>query len=453
MLELSNQNTESHCLSDTNTFSFKEEICKNLSLFVINSNDSYPLLYSDIQTFMKKLLESNKTCLEMTELEHIINQTQHKFFRTNNDSCLVFGLNENEVFLSMKDENGHNEFCQVVAKLNLSTGTVQTCPGSHSNYIISFAYCAQTNSLVTGSWDQSICLYDASTMLLTQQIEVGKGIVQSLHITSELLFVGSIQYVSLFKLNMNYNEGKQETQLSLIQHTNLQDEHVYFATMTECDSLSIWMAGLSSNKIYNISLNESFETELQIIPPVLEEAQEEQDKLGMQQSHREQKQEMEKSGSIDQIRVLEERNRQLEKFNKIQNKEIENLKRELALKTKEFMNIIDTKDLEIEELNVRNFKLVRYLENQEKKQHLTAKLNNLKEDLKDKNHQLTDNKSLIQDKKSELSRALPSQNNFMDFFNLINAQMSQTSLQQNQTQEKSMSFTKQTLPRYIPNSK
>lgn len=181
----------------------------------------------------------------------MIKRTNQKFFRDNNKLCITFGSDENHVYLSMDNDIHINNCKHIAAKVNLSKKSAIKFSKDHEDEILSFLYHKSTKVLITGGKDKSFCVYNTCTMKLIQRIVVGKGEIHSLYFKSNILYVGAIQFISLYALDINL-DNYDENQIKLINHNEVSDQTVKFTTITETGKNNFWIGGHCSNKIFNL---------------------------------------------------------------------------------------------------------------------------------------------------------------------------------------------------------
>lgn len=219
----------------------------------------------DKDTFVQKLLKTDQYKYEMTEFDYMINQTQQHFYRHDNNFCIAHGPSSNEMFVVMKDNVYKNGCDHVAARLNLGNGTVKKFTRDHDHYILSLLYIFGKDVLVTGGWDQSICLYNCRTMRLIKRVIVGQGEIGSLLMKSNMLFSGSYKIVSAYQFddmtltkNMT-NNPDLICDINLIKHIEVlpqAEDEIYFTTFTNCGKTEFWLSGGNSNKIHHLSIDQ-----------------------------------------------------------------------------------------------------------------------------------------------------------------------------------------------------
>lgn len=221
---------------------------------------SFPLLYFDKNLFMDRILTSSKDKFEITEFENIITQTEQEFFRSDNDSCMIFGENQNEVFLSMKladtDDKNPPVPDHIAAKVDLVTNEIVQLSKNHKTQILSYLLDTQTGLLITGGWDQHICVYNSSNLKFIKKILVGKGEIDALMLKQNSLFIGTLKFVSILNLTQINSD---QIQSELIKHIQLSNSDVHLSSIAECGKYDLWLNGIMSNKIYRMTMTQDFE--------------------------------------------------------------------------------------------------------------------------------------------------------------------------------------------------
>jgi hypothetical protein len=106
-------------------------------------------------------------------------------------------------------------------------------------------------------------------MQLIRRVKVGKGIICSLLLKSNVLYVGGAQVVSVYSLDTTTtNDDNDETNnsknivsdVTLFKHIQVEtDDKVYFKTFTECGQFDFWLGGSNSNKIYHLLIDRNSE--------------------------------------------------------------------------------------------------------------------------------------------------------------------------------------------------
>lgn len=246
---------------------------------------AYKLLYMNKDEFMKKLLSSKKKKqFYMTAFDEIIKKTEEMFYRENNDFCIANGLNNN-LFLVMKNHVKKNDCDHVAVQFNLDKKFVQKFITHHNKEIYALLYNSDRDILITGGYDQSICVYNCSTKKLIKQVIVEKGIIHCLLLKSNVLFIGGCNIVSIYLLdspnnnnqrnddNNNNNSHMDKSQsnindvcdVSLITHIEIlpqKNKKVNFITFTDCGDFDFWLSGNDSNKIYRVVFNQKYNSNL-----------------------------------------------------------------------------------------------------------------------------------------------------------------------------------------------
>jgi WD40 repeat protein len=188
----------------------------------------------------------------------MIKQTTQQFYRENNDFCIAAGQH-NCVYLIMKDDTKINDCDHVAVKLDLSDGTVNKFSRDHDDEISSFLYNSDRNILITGGYDESICLYNCAKMKLIKRVIVDQGSIHSLLLKSNMLYIGAEGVMSVYLFHNNNNNmsnyQKAVSDISLVCHIQVAprtEEEVYLKTFTECGEFDFWFTADNSKKIYRV---------------------------------------------------------------------------------------------------------------------------------------------------------------------------------------------------------
>lgn len=227
---------------------------------------SFPIIYFVKESFMYQLLNSNKLTFDFIDFENIRNKTQYQFYRTYSDSCIIQGPIDYEVFAIMKDDTKLNKYNHVVVKLNLNDGKVKKFSRDHNKYISSLLYSSDKNFLVTGEFNQLICIYNSITMEVIKQVFVHKGSIFSLFLKSNVLYIGGDNTISVYELcikNHIKNNNDDGDRCSLndinfikhIQVTSQKEENICLNTISICEEYDFWLGGIKTNKIYNMLID------------------------------------------------------------------------------------------------------------------------------------------------------------------------------------------------------
>jgi hypothetical protein len=178
---------------------------------------------------MERILYFPDKYHQIIEFQDILNQTKQTFYRENNDFCIFSKFSENEVFLlTTKKNSKENNNTKVVAKLNLEKKSVETTPCVAPANIISLTYFDKTKTLIAGADDQFMYLYNSDSMKFFQKVSVGKGLVSSLFISDNTLYVGSNSFISVYGFQSSCPKDKSY-EIELLSHfkieTNTQPNH------------------------------------------------------------------------------------------------------------------------------------------------------------------------------------------------------------------------------------
>lgn len=220
--------------------------------------------------FMDKILdkETPSPCMKynftadkainITEFKDIMKQTKNKFYTVLNDSSIIFGKYENEIFICIKKKDNNNKSYQIGSKLTLETDEVMTLPTKYKGCINSFAY--NENKLYIGKNNSSIYIFDSDKMTYISKIKIDHGIVCSLLFESNRLFVGSESYVFIFKFHgetkISDDHKTNQSNVDKQKPHKLKHDDGILISIINADESNVWLTEFNSNKIHLISSNQ-----------------------------------------------------------------------------------------------------------------------------------------------------------------------------------------------------
>lgn len=219
---------------------------------------------------MKELLKKHEHNDKMDKFYHIIDEIKKEFYTDFSDFSITAGPNDDDVFLIMKDDNEINECHHVAVQLNLKTKVIQKFTRDHDKQIKSLLYNSMNDILITGGMDNSICAYNCTTKKLIKRVFVDKGIIYSLMMKFNILFVGCDKVLSMYSLdsvnknNKSMNDCSDDTNSHTVSDVILiedievspqTDKEVHYNILTNCGHFDLWMGGMNSNKIYRLKID------------------------------------------------------------------------------------------------------------------------------------------------------------------------------------------------------
>lgn len=203
---------------------------------------------------MSTVLNSSNEDHKMSKFEDILVQTKETFYRENNDSCIFSKKYGTDIYL-LKEKNN----TKVIAKLNLKKNKVKTTSCIKSVNICSISYFDKTNTIIGGADDQCIYLYNATDLKFVQRVSVGKGIINSLLMEEQALYVGSDSFLSIYKFKYKFFKNNSY-EMDLISHFKLEDNSRpnNYTTIVKDKKKNFWIGGQNSNKVKMFVIHQEY---------------------------------------------------------------------------------------------------------------------------------------------------------------------------------------------------